>query len=151
VCGNVSQPLNEEGKIMVLENDVTHIFTDGACSGNPGPGGAGIVLYSNGIENRISAALGRTTNNIAELTAIEIGLMHVDPKRTIKVYTDSNYCIGVLTAGWKAKANVELINKIKSLLLKFKNITFIKIKGHSGNIYNEAADYLAVEACNRTI
>lgn len=136
---------------MKLSKDIIHIFTDGACSGNPGPAGAGVVIHSNNIERDISMYLGHGTNSIAELAAIKIGLEHVDCSRHVVVYTDSAYCIGVLTSNWKAKVNKELIYQIKTLLLKFNNIQFVKVKGHSDNIYNERADTLAVAAYKRII
>lgn len=131
---------------MILNNNVVHIFTDGSCLGNPGPAGAGVIIYYNDIEYSLSKYLGNATNNIAELSAIELGLNNVNPNHHINIYTDSNYSIGILTKGWKVKANKFLITRIKNLLLNFKNIKFIKVKAHSNNIYNEKADLLAIKA-----
>ncbi len=125
------------------------VYTDGACSGNPGPAGSGVVIIQNGkAVHEISESLGDATNNIAELTAIKLALEHlVDHKEAeITLFTDSNYCIGSLTKNWKAKANVELIADIKELLKDFTKLSILHVKGHSGDIGNERADVLAVRA-----
>ena len=130
-----------------------HIYTDGACLGNPGPMGIGVVLLADGRRKEISEYLGPLgTNNIAELTAIQRGLEAVkDPRRPILVYSDSAYAIGVLSKRWKAKANQALIETIRGLLSKFPRIEFVKVAGHSGVPENERCDELAREAItNRT-
>lgn len=123
------------------------MYTDGACSGNPGPAGIGVVLLYKGTKKEISLYIGEATNNIAELTAIKVGLESF--KRTdvgIDIYTDSQYAIGVLTQNWKAKSNIELIKSIKDLFPKFKLIRMIHVRGHNGDEYNELVDKLAVAA-----
>src|SRR5437868_12601059 len=82
-----------------------HVWTDGACSGNPGPAGLGVVVVGDGTGQReISEYLGEATNNIAELTAILRGLLAVtDKTRPVIVYSDSAYSIGLLSQNWKAK------------------------------------------------
>lgn len=130
----------------VSENTIL-IFTDGASSGNPGPSGIGVLLRFGAHEKEISRFIGKTTNNIAELKAIEAGLQAVkNTELPVHVYTDSNYAYGVLTQGWKSKKNKEIIEAIKKTISKFKDLTFIKVKGHSGHEGNERADYLATEA-----
>ncbi|MEM9695263.1 MAG: RNase H family protein, partial [Myxococcota bacterium] len=84
-------------------------YTDGACSGNPGPAGLGVVLLFPDRRIEQSEYLGRATNNVAELTAIFRALAEVQPDQPLVIYTDSSYSIGVLRKGWKAKANQELI------------------------------------------
>ena len=142
----------EEDDIFVIEEDnkkVNNIvcYVDGACSGNPGPGGIGIVILDGDIKEEISENIGRVTNNIAELYAIKRCLeeIHCDD-RNIKIYTDSQYAIGVLTMNWSITANIELIHDIKSIMSFFKNIEFIKISGHTGDINNERANKLAQQA-----
>ena len=121
------------------------LYTDGACSGNPGLAGAGVVLKYGEHVKTISMGLGRATNNIAELTAIKIGLEALTRKDIpIKVYTDSQYAVGVLSMGWNVNKNVELVDEIKVLIDIFKDVTFEKVKGHSGHEWNEQADQLAV-------
>ncbi len=123
------------------------VFTDGACSGNPGPAGIGVVMRYQGHCKEISRHIGMATNNIAELTAIKAGLMAVK-NRTLPVivFTDSRYAYGLLTQGWKAKQNLELVQALRTLVARFKNVRFVKIKGHAGHPDNERADRLAVKA-----
>ncbi len=131
--------------------DAIIIYTDGACTGNPGPAGLGAVIVNRGKRTELSEYLGRGTNNIAELTAILRALQKLpaaDRERPIHLHTDSSYSIGVLTKGWKAKANQELIAKIKSTLEKFPRLTLVKVKGHAGVPENERADELARKAAN---
>jgi ribonuclease HI len=123
------------------------IFTDGASSGNPGPAGIGVVLRFGKHEKEISEYIGLATNNIAELKAIEAGLLAL--KKTdlpVRIFTDSKYAYGVLTLGWKAKANSELVQSIKKTMKKFKNLKIVKVKGHAGDEGNERADFLATSA-----
>jgi ribonuclease HI len=123
------------------------IYTDGACSGNPGPAGIGIVLRYQGKSKEISRYLGRATNNIAELEAIRVGLMAIKNRDLpVIVFTDSNYAFGLLTRGWKAKLNTALVEEIRSLMSTFKRLQFVKVKGHAGHPENEHADRLAVKA-----
>ena len=137
----------QTGPSTTVSKNTIRIFTDGASSGNPGPAGIGVLLRFGAHEKEISRFIGEATNNIAELKAIEAGLQAV--KNTglpVHVYTDSNYAYGVLTLGWKSKKNKEIIEAIKKTISKFKDLTFIKVKGHSGHEGNERADYLATEA-----
>ena len=123
------------------------IYTDGACSGNPGPAGIGVVMLYKGHRKEISRYIGLATNNIAELEAIKAGLESVrNPNLPIVLYTDSSYSLGLLTKGWKAKQNQELVQKVRLLVNRFKNLHFVKIKGHAGHPENERADRLAVQA-----
>jgi ribonuclease HI len=130
--------------------DTICIFTDGASSGNPGPSGIGVLLRFGAHEKEISQFIGEATNNIAELKAIEAGLLAVkNTDLPVKVYTDSNYAYGVLTLGWKSKKNKDLVESIKKIISKFKNLTFIKVKGHAGHEGNERADSLATTAIKK--
>ena len=123
------------------------IYADGASSGNPGPSGIGVLLRYREHEKEISRNIGLGTNNIAELEAIGTGLLAVkNPDLPVRVYTDSSYAYGLLTLGWKAKKNMELVTDIRNLIKRFKKLTFIKVKGHSGIEGNERADKLATSA-----
>lgn len=123
---------------------VVEIHTDGACSGNPGPCGFGAIIREGFKYRELSQFLGHGTNNIAELTAIKVALEQVaDRSAKVRLYTDSSYSIGVLTKGWKAKANRELILAIRDLIDAFDDLKILKVKGHAGDPLNERADDLA--------
>jgi ribonuclease HI len=131
--------------------DAIHVWTDGACSGNPGLAGLGVVIVGDGAGQReISEYLGDATNNIAELTAILRGLEAItDRTRPVIVYSDSAYSIGLLTQSWKAKKNVELVHQLRGLCREFSDLRFVKVAAHSGIPLNERVDQLAVAAINR--
>lgn len=119
-------------------------YTDGACSGNPGPAALGVVVLDGGSRVELGEYLGTGTNNIAELTAILRALELVeDRSRPLLVHTDSSYSIGVLTKGWKAKANVELVASIRQALAGHPKAKLVYVPGHSGVAWNERADELA--------
>lgn len=125
------------------------IYTDGSCRPtNPGPAGFGVIIIRDqNIEVMHSQFIGKATNNVAELSAINAALDFLikDEDYWIDgdIITDSKYCIGVLIEGWKAKKNPDLIKKIRLKLEKFPNIGIKWVKGHSGNEYNEMVDKLA--------
>jgi ribonuclease HI len=123
-------------------------FTDGACSGNPGPAGSGMVVIRPG--GRIDEGyefLGTSTNNVAELTGILRALEAIPADApSILIHTDSQYSIGVLTKGWKAKVNQALIAKTKGVLATRPQARLVYVKGHAGIPMNERADELAREA-----
>ena len=101
----------------VIPKDAWTVYADGACSGNPGPAGLGIYLKSpEGIEYNGSEYLGEGTNNVAELTAILRAAELVPLGAAAVLRTDSQYSIGVVQKGWKAKANQELVAKVKTAL-----------------------------------
>lgn len=124
-------------------------FTDGACKGNPGPAGSGAVVEAPGgprVERSLS--LGRATNNVAELTAVRAALDILDESEVpadaeVAVFTDSKYTMGVLTQGWKAKANAALIADLRTRLKARPGVTVYWIAGHVGVDGNERADALA--------
>ena len=123
------------------------VYADGACSGNPGPAGLGIVLVA--PDGRIHEGyeyLGVGTNNIAELTAILRAAEALPAAATAVLHTDSQYSIGVLTKGWKAKANQELIANVKQALATRPTWRIVYVPGHAGVPLNERADELAREA-----
>jgi ribonuclease HI len=108
--------------------------------------GIGIVAIDGGKRKEVGEYLGVGTNNIAELTAIDRALDVIgDGARTsrVRVYTDSAYAIGVLSKGWKAKANQELIARMRRRLASLPQIEFVKVSGHAGVPENERCDELA--------
>jgi ribonuclease HI len=121
-----------------------YVFTDGACSHNPGPSAAAAVLVSHNHTKELSEFLGHGTNNSAELTAILRALEAIRARHLrVHVYTDSAYALGVLTQGWQAHTNQALVQAILDLIPSFPHLTFFKVKGHAGHPFNERADALA--------
>lgn len=135
------------------------IYTDGACSGNPGPGGWGAILMYNDVSKEISGGKNNTTNNQMELQAVIEALKLVKEPCKIEIYSDSAYVVNAFLEkwieGWKRKnwknskretvKNKEQWLELLELLSKHE-YTFIKVKGHSDNIYNNRCDELAVNA-----
>ena len=143
--------LREAPQTPADENTIV-IYTDGACSGNPGPAGVGIYLQRPSETLEISEFIGSGTNNIAELTAILRALESLnddEAQQLIHLYTDSGWSLGVLIQGWKAKTNLELIGKIKERMAVFPKLELLKIRGHAGQEGNEEADRLATMAVRR--
>ena len=133
------------------------IYTDGACSGNPGVGGYCAILIFKGIEKIVSGGENETTNNRMELLAVIEGLKALKEPCEVNLYSDSQYVInainekwldGWVQAGWRAESkksvkNVDLWQALIPLLKQHK-VTFIKVKGHSDNEYNNRCDKIAV-------
>ena len=133
------------------------MFTDGACSGNPGPGGWGTILRCNGVEKELSGGEAETTNNRMELLAVINGLEALKRKCKIKIYSDSSYVVNGITKGWaegwrannwrkadkKPALNVDLWEQLLELLA-FHAVTFVWVKGHNDHPENERCDKLAV-------
>ena len=135
------------------------IYTDGACSGNPGPGGWGVVLLYQGNKKELSGYQPETTNNRMELFAAIQGLAALREPCEVTLYSDSSYLINAFEKhwldnwqrnGWKtsSKSPVENQDLWKLLLLHVKNhrVRFVKVKGHSDNAYNNRFDEMAVAA-----
>jgi ribonuclease HI len=131
-----------------VKADAWVAYTDGACSGNPGPAGSGmVVIHPGGRIDEGFEFLGTSTNNVAELTGILRALEAIPAEApSIVIHTDSQYSIGVLTKGWKAKVNQALIATTKALLAKRPQARLVYVKGHAGIPMNERADELAREA-----
>jgi len=132
------------------------IYTDGACSGNPGPGGWGAILMYKGNKKEISGGNKQTTNNIMELTAVIEGLKMLKFPCEVDLYSDSAYVVnafeqkwifGWIKKNWKTASgdpvkNRELWQELYDLT-KMHNVNFIKVKGHSDNEFNNRCDELA--------
>ena len=137
------------------------IYTDGACSGNPGPGGWGAILMYNGTSKEISGAEKDTTNNIMEITAVLEALKLLKEECEVQVYSDSAYVVNAFNQGWiynwmkngwktankEPVKNKELWQELYSLTKKHK-VEFIKVKGHADNEFNNRCDEMAREAIN---
>ncbi|MCC7538729.1 MAG: ribonuclease HI [Deltaproteobacteria bacterium] len=123
-------------------------YADGACTGNPGPSGLGVLLLDGDHRHELSESLGHGTNNIAELTAILRVLEVVPRERRVEIRTDSQYAIGILSKGWKPKANTELVAEIKDEL-RGREARFVYVPGHAGVAGNERADALARASIDR--
>lgn len=139
-------------------NDIIEIYTDGACSGNPGKGGWGAILLYKEHQKEISGFKAETTNNQMELQSVIESLKLIKKPAPIIVYTDSVYVKDGITKwifGWKKNGwktankqpvkNLELWQELDALTANHQ-ITWKWVKGHSGNKYNEIADQLAVNA-----
>ena len=122
------------------------IWADGACTGNPGPAGIGVVMLDGPRREECSEYLGSGTNNIAELTAIIRALEMAPRDRTVVIHSDSAYALGLLGKNWKAKANQALVERMRSQAGEFRDLRLIKVAGHAGIAENERADALAREA-----
>ena len=133
-----------------------NLYTDGACSGNPGPGGWAAIMEYNGHEKEISGYSPETTNNRMELSAVIKGLTALKESCKVNIYTDSAYVLNAFEKGWiygwqrngrknSKKQTVENLDLWQLLvnLTKDHEITWIKVKGHSGHEYNERCDSLA--------
>ncbi|MDA0902403.1 MAG: ribonuclease HI [Proteobacteria bacterium] len=143
------------------KSDIVEIYTDGACSGNPGNGGWGAILLYNQHQKKISGSVCDTTNNQMELKAVIEALKILKRTVQIVVHTDSIYVKDGITKwidnwknnGWrtankKPVKNLELWKELDELVANHQ-ISWKWVKGHSGNKYNEIADQLATEAISR--
>ena len=124
--------------------DAILAFTDGACSGNPGPAGLGIVLVCGSYRREISEYLGEATSNIAELSAVMRALAAIrDRSRHVILHSDSEYAIGAFTRNWRIRANKALVEGARDLAATFAHLRFEWIPGHAGIVENERCDELA--------
>ncbi len=136
-----------------------HAFTDGACSGNPGPGGYGAILRYNGTEKELSGGFRHTTNNRMEIMGAIAALEALHEPCEVTITTDSQYLVNSVEKrwifGWKARGwrrgknepvqNVDLWQRLLPLIERHK-VSFQWVRGHAGHVENERCDVLAVEA-----
>lgn len=124
------------------------LYTDGACIGNPGPGGWAAIVVRDGNRTELTGSADHTTSNRMELTAVVEGLSHLPENSEITVNSDSQYVVKTMTLNWKRRANLDLWQQIDALVATRK-VLWNWIKGHAGNLENERADRLAVEMAAR--
>ncbi|MBQ9549060.1 MAG: ribonuclease HI [Bacteroidales bacterium] len=137
------------------QRPVIQLYTDGAASGNPGPGGYGVVLVCGELRKELSGGFARTTNNRMELLAVIKGLEAIRWENArVEVYSDSTYVVKAVTegwleqwiaSGWKKKKNPDLWQRFVPLY-RAHEVQFHWIKGHAGHPENERCDRLAVAA-----
>ena len=138
-----------------------NIFTDGACSGNPGKGGYGVILDYNGITKEISQGYRITTNNRMEILAAVVGLEALKEVCNVTLYSDSKYLVDSINQGWVKKwqsnnwcrsknEKAKNIDLFKRLLVQLEKhtVNFVWVKGHAGHPQNERCDFLATSAIN---
>lgn len=138
------------------------IYTDGACRGNPGPGGFGAILVFAGIEKEFSGGEAQTTNNRMELLAAITALSALKEPCAVKLYSDSKYLVDAINQNWvygwrkkgwkksdgKPALNIDLWERLLTLL-ETHRVRFIWVKGHNGHPYNERCDRLAVKEAEK--
>ena len=144
-------------------HNTIQIYTDGACSGNPGPGGWACVFLHGGSEKELFGSEPDTTNNRMELLAVIKGLEALkSDKFNVEIYSDSSYVVNAMNQGWlgnwqrnnwrtadkKNVKNRDLWEILVSLNNKYRP-SYIKVKGHSDNVYNNRCDFLAVNAIKK--
>ena len=144
-----------------MDNNKILMWTDGACSGNPGNGGWGVLIKNNDKITKLSGSENNTTNNRMEMMAVIKGLENIKENSNIIIYTDSKYVKDGITNwifnwkknNWKNSQNKDVKNKDLWLILDIKTLKFnIKwewVKGHSDNKENNIADYLATSAIKK--
>ena len=139
------------------------IYTDGGCSGNPGPGGYGAVILNNGHRKELSGGYRLTTNNRMEMIACIKAIESLEPGCGVRLYSDSSYVVNGITKGWAVKwrkngwvrsgsekaQNVDLWSKLLVLCEKI-DVEFLWVKGHAGTPENERCDRLAVSAAAKS-
>ncbi len=125
---------------------VIYLYTDGASSGNPGPGGWGAVLVCGSLRKELSGGFALTTNNRMELLAVIKGLEAIRWEGAeVEVWSDSQYVVGTVTKGWKRKKNHDLWARYDELARGFR-VQMHWLRGHAGHPENERCDRLAVAA-----
>lgn len=141
-----------------MQNRKIDIYTDGSCIGNPGPGGWAFILLYDGSEVSLSGSEKDTTNNRMEMMAIlkaleylkeKSGISHEDlVTHKITLYSDSNLLMQTMNLGWKRKANLDLWAKI-DMLRAWLDISWVWVKAHATNVYNNKVDELAQAAARK--
>lgn len=140
-------------------SDPIIIYTDGGASGNPGPGGYGVVMKYRDYVKEFSGGFIRTTNNRMELLGVIVALENLKTHELpVRIYTDSRYVVDAIEKGWlnnwvqkqfKKTKNPDLWKRFLIIYKKIPDVKFNWVKGHAGNVLNERADRLAVAAYNK--
>jgi ribonuclease HI len=160
--GEILLPEETLGPAQALASGKVVLYTDGACIGNPGPGGYGVVLLDKDQRKELSGGYHLTTNSRMELTACIVGLQQLKSRRSVLLLSDSRYVINGITRGWArcwwAKGwmrdkespaqNPDLWEKLLDLCNRHE-VQFIWVKGHAGDRENERCDRLAMQAALR--
>ncbi len=140
---------------MEKERPAIFLYTDGASSGNPGPGGYGVILRCGTLEKEMSGGFARTTNNRMELLAVIIGLEAIKwDNARVEVFSDSTYVVKAINEGWLPNWERRGWKKVKNpdlwqrflLVYRRHRVVFHWLKGHAGHPENERCDALAVAA-----
>ncbi|MFA5518116.1 MAG: ribonuclease HI [Spirochaetota bacterium] len=161
---NTSQTKNSHTPRLDSNTDGITIYTDGGSLGNPGPGGYGAVIIYNNEKKEISGGFRVTTNNRMELMGVIAALRELDPKdKPVTIYSDSSYVVNGINKGWAKsweKNNWIKSNKEPAInpdlwsellkLVKPLNVSFVWVKGHSGNPLNERCDELAKSSASKS-
>jgi len=146
---------------LMNDNNIIKIWTDGACSGNPGPGGWGVLIKNNNTIEELSGSEANTTNNRMEMIAVINALKSINSNKRIVIFTDSKYVKDGINSwinnwkinNWKNSQKKDVKNKDLwqelDILTKKYDIQWEWVKGHSGNIENDIADKLATSAINK--
>ena len=143
--------------MLDMEKKKVEIYTDGACSGNPGPGGYGVILRWNGHEKELSGGEASTTNNRMELMGVITALEALKEPCSVELYTDSKYIVDAVNLGWAKRwrasgwkknkteqaKNPDLWERVLKLL-EYHEVKFFWVKGHAQNSFNNRCDELAV-------
>jgi ribonuclease HI len=133
------------GTLVVEYSDDVELWTDGACSGNPGPGGWAYCLVKDGRNvGQDSGYAPETTNNRMEMQAVIAGLARLHAGATVTVRTDSQLIVDTIQKGWKRKKNCDLWTQLDAAIARHDAVTFQHVKGHDGQRWNEHVDQLAV-------
>ncbi len=152
---NIISDLSDRSEAVFIRT--VQIFTDGACSGNPGPGGYGVILRYGAHEKELSGGEKYTTNNRMELMGVIVGLSALKEPCRVILTTDSRYVVDSITKGWvydwrakgwiksdkKPALNVDLWEQLLPLL-ELHKVEFVWVRGHQGHPENERCDRLAV-------
>ena len=143
------------------DDNIIRIWTDGACSGNPGPGGWGVLIKDNNTVEELSGSESITTNNRMEMIAVINALKSINSNKKIVIFTDSKYVKDGISSwinnwkinNWKNSQKKDVKNKDLwqelDILTKKYDVQWEWVKGHSGNIENDIADRLATSAINK--
>jgi cyclic pyranopterin phosphate synthase len=126
---------------------VIHIYTDGACVGNPGPGGWAAIIVDGGKRREIKGREENTTNNRMEILAAVKGLEQTPPDSQVTIHSDSQYLVRTMTENWKRSANLDLWHELDRLVLE-RSVDWVWLKGHNHHFENERANRLANEMAN---